>query len=107
MWPHNLVAISVFLATAFNVAAIAKPGGDWSKTPQEVREWIARQKQPDNPAFCCCGEADAYFADAYEVVDGKVFATITDDRDDFREMSVVRGGIQTKQSTLHYARAGS
>ena len=83
MWPHNLVAISVFLATAFNVAAIAKPGGDWSKTPQEVREWIARQKQPDNPAFSCCGEADADFADAYEVVDGKVFATITDNRDDF------------------------
>jgi hypothetical protein len=83
MSPHNLVAASLFLATAFNVAAIAKPGGDWSKTPQEVREWIARQKQPDNPTYSCCGEADAYFADAYEVVDGRVIAIITDDRDDF------------------------
>ena len=83
MWPHNLVAVALFLATAFNVDAIAKPGGDWSATPQEVREWIARQKQPDNPAFSCCGEADAYFADTFEVADGKVFAIITDDRDDF------------------------
>jgi hypothetical protein len=82
MSPPNIVAISLFLATAFNFAAIARPGGDWSKTPQEVREWIARQKQPDNPTFSCCGEADAYFADAFEVVDGNVFAIITDDRDD-------------------------
>jgi GTP cyclohydrolase II len=36
-----------------------------------------------NPTYSCCGEADAYFADAYEVVDGKVVAIITDDRDDF------------------------
>ena len=83
MWPHNLVATSLFLATVLNVAAIAKPGGDWSRTPPEVREWIARQKQPDNPPHSCCGEADAYFADAFEVVDGQVFAIITDNRDDF------------------------
>jgi hypothetical protein len=51
-----------------------------SDTPHEVREWIARQKQADNPPCSCCGEADAYFADAFEVVDGKVFAIITDDR---------------------------
>jgi hypothetical protein len=83
MWPHNLAAVSLIVATALNVAAIAKPGGDWSATPQEVREWIARQKQPDNPTNSCCGEGDAYFADAFEVVNGKVFAIITDDRDDF------------------------
>lgn len=38
--------------------------------------------QPDNPLISCCGDADAYWADDYKVVDGKTIVTITDDRPD-------------------------
>lgn len=38
--------------------------------------------QPDNPLVPCCGESDAYWADKVEVIDGKTYVTITDDRDD-------------------------
>jgi hypothetical protein len=38
--------------------------------------------QPDDPHLSCCGEADAYWADIFEVSDGKYVAAITDDRPD-------------------------
>jgi hypothetical protein len=37
--------------------------------------------QPDNPVSCC-GPADAYYADKFELKDGKFFAIVTDERDD-------------------------
>src|SRR5712672_2926491 len=40
-------------------------------------------KQPDNPSASCCGEADAYWADAFEATsNGEYVAIITDPRDD-------------------------
>lgn len=44
--------------------------------------WYKSLMQPDNPTTSCCGEADAYWADELHIVDGKVFVTITDDRED-------------------------
>ena len=38
--------------------------------------------QPDNPNRRCCGLADAYWADSYEVKDDQYIAIITDERDD-------------------------
>ena len=39
-------------------------------------------KQPDRPNMSCCGEADAYWADSYEVKEDQYVAIITDTRDD-------------------------
>jgi hypothetical protein len=40
-------------------------------------------KAPDNPAMSCCGEAHAYWADAFEATsDGQYIAIITDPRED-------------------------
>jgi hypothetical protein len=60
----------------------AKDNGQWENTDPEIREWYRTLMQPDNPNVSCCGEADAYWADQIKVRDGKVYAVITDDRDD-------------------------
>ena len=38
--------------------------------------------QPDIPSVSCCGEADAYWADLYQVDGDKYVAIITDPRPD-------------------------
>ena len=38
--------------------------------------------QPDQPRISCCGPADAYWADAVEIREGRFFAVVTDERDD-------------------------
>jgi hypothetical protein len=38
--------------------------------------------RPDNPGIRCCGLADAYWADSYEVNGDQYVAIITDTRDD-------------------------
>lgn len=83
---RSLVIGALALASLVNVAAVARDGRQWDDTPQDVREWFVRQKQPDFNASCC-GPADAYEADGVSVVvdaDGvaHVFAIITDERDD-------------------------
>lgn len=45
-------------------------------------EWYQSLMQPDNPKMSCCGEADAYWADEMKYRNGKVYAVVTDDRDD-------------------------
>src|SRR5438477_219572 len=48
----------------------------------ELDAWYKSLMQPDVPTVSCCSYADAYYADEVHVRDGKVYATITDDRDD-------------------------
>lgn len=72
------VALSILLASG----AIARDGGQWAQNDPDVREWYRDLKQPDYPNASCCGEADAYWADGIEVKDGRVYAIITDTRDD-------------------------
>lgn len=60
----------------------ARDIGQWSDGDQELRQWYAALMQPDVPETSCCGEADAYWADDVRVRDGRVYASITDDRDD-------------------------
>src|SRR5258708_36792694 len=62
--------------------ANARDLGQWELVNPEVREWYEALMQPDNPAASCCGEADAYWADSFEVQGGKYVAIITDDRPD-------------------------
>jgi hypothetical protein len=63
-------------------AADARDVGQWESTNSEIREWYQALMQPDNPAVSCCGEADAYWADSFEVDGDKYVAIITDSRAD-------------------------
>lgn len=76
---NRLVAIAlVLLAVA---PSFAKDLGQWPDS--DLARWFASLRQPDNPTVSCCGEADAYWADSYEVgPNGEYVAIITDTRDD-------------------------
>lgn len=60
----------------------ARDLGQWESTDPAIREWYQALMQPDIPAASCCGEADAYWADSYEVDGDKYVAIITDPRPD-------------------------
>ncbi len=47
--------------------ANARDLGQWDSVDPGIREWYQALMQPDNPAASCCGEADAYWADSFEV----------------------------------------
>jgi hypothetical protein len=59
----------------------ARPGPQWADEPAAVREWYKGLMQPDNPLVSCCGEADAYEADTFEVEGDHYVAIITDGKD--------------------------
>ena len=76
-----------FILTTLALACMLLPSaardvGQWEDTNPAIRHWYRSLMQPDMPHLPCCGEADAYYADEIHVRDGKVYATITDDRDD-------------------------
>ncbi len=60
---------------------------DWdqiSNTPEE-KAWYRNAQMPDRPGASCCGEADAYWADSWELGGtnkDQYVAIITDTRDD-------------------------
>jgi hypothetical protein len=60
----------------------ARDLGQWESTDPTVREWYQALMQPDIPSASCCGEADAYWADSYQVDGDKYVAIITDPRPD-------------------------
>jgi hypothetical protein len=62
--------------------APARDLGQWEGVDPAQREWFDGLMQPDNPNRRCCGLADAYWADSYEVKDNQYIAIITDERDD-------------------------
>jgi hypothetical protein len=62
--------------------ASARDLGQWDGSDPEIVTWYRNLRMPDAPAVSCCGEADAYWADSFEVKDGKYVAIITDDRPD-------------------------
>lgn len=65
--------------------ARARDGVDWDAAPNTpaIKKWYQELMQPDNPSVSCCGEADAYWADSFEVSPaGEYVAIITDTRDD-------------------------
>ena len=58
-------------------AAQARDNGQWGDMPAFVRQWFQSLMQPDNPYVSCCGEADAFEADSYEVQGDQYVAIIT------------------------------
>jgi hypothetical protein len=75
----RIIGLIVLLASS---AAAARDYGQWEEQPQNVRGWFQKLMQPDNPYVSCCGEADAYWADSYEVDADRYVAIITDERPD-------------------------
>jgi hypothetical protein len=61
-----------------------------------ISQWYQFLTQPDNPTVSCCGQADAYWADSFEVdQDGNYVAVVTDERDDTLPDGRTRMHIQT------------
>jgi hypothetical protein len=60
----------------------ARDNGQWTATDQAISKWYRELKQPDNRRLSCCGEADAYYSDSFEVDGDHYIAIITDERDD-------------------------
>ena len=57
--------------------AAARDNGQWENQPAYLRQWFQKLMQPDNPVMSCCGEADAFEADSFEVRDDQYVAIIT------------------------------
>ena len=70
MLTPTVVAIGV-------VTAKARDDGQWADQPEHVRRWFQSLKQPDHPRLSCCGEADAFEADSFEVEGDHYVAVIT------------------------------
>jgi hypothetical protein len=71
----------ILLATVLLQPVQAADNGQWNDLSPAIRQWYRELMQPDNPTVSCCGAADAYWADDFEVVDGKYLAIVTDDRE--------------------------
>ncbi len=57
--------------------AIARDNGQWANVPTKIRNWFQNLMRPDVPTMSCCGEADAYEADRFEVEGDHYVAIIT------------------------------
>jgi hypothetical protein len=64
--------------------APARDVGQWEGVDPLTRQWFNGLMQPDNPTISCCGLADAYWADSYDVKGDQYVAIITDTRDDIK-----------------------
>jgi hypothetical protein len=76
-----MAVASIGLAVAISMAvdsAFARSSPTWSDSPANIRAWFQSLMQPDNPAQSCCGEADAFEADTFEVQGDHYVAVITD-----------------------------
>lgn len=61
-----------------SVPALSRDDGQWTNQPANIRMWFQSLMQPDDPYRSCCGEADSYEADSFEVEGDHYVAIITD-----------------------------
>lgn len=71
------IAASLIVVMQAGSNAWARNDGQWENSPPHVRQWFQGLRQPDNPKVSCCGEADAYEADIFEVEADHYVAVIT------------------------------
>ena len=57
---------------------LARDSPQWAGAGESVRRWFQSLMQPDNPSISCCGEADAFEADTFEVEGDHYVAVVTD-----------------------------
>jgi hypothetical protein len=73
-----LVIFTFLFCIAYSALAQARDNGQWGDMPTNVRSWFQSLMQPDNPSMSCCGEADAFEADTFEIDGDHYVAIITD-----------------------------
>lgn len=77
MLKRSLLALLILTAPAF-----ARDDGQWEGSDPAIVEWYRTLMMPDAPRTSCCGEADAYWADEFEMTkEGEYIAIVTDTRD--------------------------
>jgi hypothetical protein len=74
----KFLPLAALAALAMIASAAARDNGRWSDSPAQIRQWFQSLMQPDNPSMSCCGEADAFEADTFEVEGDHYVAVITD-----------------------------
>jgi hypothetical protein len=78
----ELLSMKILLALGSTLAMIAsvaaRDNGQWEDSPANIRSWFQSLMQPDNPYLSCCGEADAFEADTFEVEGDHYIAVVTD-----------------------------
>ena len=77
-----LIVPVTFALVLVMMPVLARDLGQWKKQDPAIGAWFKRQMQPDNPQVSCCGEADAYDANDFEMKGNQYFAVVTDTRDD-------------------------
>ena len=82
-WPEEADMRGIIIALVLLASpSAARDLGQWENHPPHVRAWFQKLMQPDLPTVSCCGEADAYWADSFEVDEDRYVAIITDERPD-------------------------
>jgi hypothetical protein len=74
----NMFRIVIVSLGLLCLPALARDNGQWGNQPAALRQWFQNLMQPDNQYLSCCGEADAYEADNFEVKGDQYVAIITD-----------------------------
>lgn len=70
--------LSSLASCSDGIPAYARPNQKWADVSIERQLFFGAAKMPDSPRQSCCGEADAYEADDYEVdADGGLVAILT------------------------------
>jgi hypothetical protein len=83
LWQCLLAAGSFFLVFLWIVVlANARDLGQWGGQDSAIRDWFHSLMMPDHPMASCCGSADAYWADSFEVKGNQYVAIVTDMRPD-------------------------
>jgi len=76
-----IYALLIVCATAAGLVAAparARETGAWDRNQDAlILRWFQTLTQPDHPNVSCCGEADAYEADTFEVEGDHYVAIIT------------------------------
>jgi hypothetical protein len=76
----NMFRMVIPALALLSLPALARDNGRWRGPPPAVRQWFQSLMQPDRKDQSCCGEADAYEADSFEVEGDQYVAVITDGR---------------------------
>lgn len=72
----GLLIIGIAILISFH--SFARDNSNYAGVAPNIRNWYQSLMQPDNPSISCCGEADAFEADEYEVQGNSYVAIITD-----------------------------
>jgi hypothetical protein len=70
-----------FVFALITLSAVARPGPQWANEPASVQQWFQNLMRPDAPRQSCCGEADAFEADQFDIEGDHYVAIITDGKD--------------------------